>query len=103
MSSVAGIDLVRAFDYEIANINISVNQDPSANAKIPEKQEASAFAWHYDSFPFVCVTMLSDCSEMIGGETAIRTPSGEVKKIRGPAMVFYIPNLSSWRATKISL
>ena len=46
-----------------------------------------AFAWHYDSFPFVCVTMLSDCAGMVGGETAIRMPSGEVKKIRGPTMV----------------
>lgn len=101
MSSVAGIDLIQAFDYEIANINISVNQDPSANAKIPGTQETStsAFAWHYDSFPFVCVTMLSDCSEMIGGETAIRTPSGEIKKIRGPAMVCYISNFIFMAAT----
>ena len=31
--------------------------------------------------------MLSDCAGMVGGETAIRMPSGEVKKIRGPTMV----------------
>ena len=49
--------------------------------------DGSAVAWHYDSFPFVCVVMLSDCSEMIGGETAIKTPSGEIMKVRGPTMV----------------
>ena len=76
-----------AFDYEIANINISVNDDASATTEIQGEPETSAFAWHYDSFPFVCVTMLSDCSDMVGGETAIRTSSGEIKKIRGPSMV----------------
>lgn len=86
MSSVAGVDLVQAFDYEIANINISVNQ-PSADGQVSAKSDTSAFAWHYDSFPFVCVTMLSDCSEMVGGETAIKTPSGDIKKVRGPTMV----------------
>ena len=88
VSQVAGIELVQAFDYEIANINISVNEDSSEIAST-EEPETSAFAWHYDSFPFVCVTMLSDCSEMIGGETAIRTPAGDIKKIRGPAMVSF--------------
>jgi hypothetical protein len=27
---------------------------------------------HYDSYPFVCVVMLSDVSQMIGGETALQ-------------------------------
>jgi hypothetical protein len=49
-----------------------------------------AFAWHYDSFPFVCVTMLSDCSNMIGGETAIRLPNGSIKKVRGPAQGYAV-------------
>lgn len=31
--------------------------------------------------------MLSDCTGMIGGETALRTGTGEVMKVRGPAMV----------------
>lgn len=29
--------------------------------------------------------MLSDCKEMVGGETALRTGSGEVLKVRGPS------------------
>lgn len=90
VSSVAGIEVTHAFDYEIANINISINNQTtviSPSGKAQSEEPTSAFAWHFDSFPFVCVTMISDCSEMVGGETAIRTPSGDVRKIRGPAMV----------------
>lgn len=56
--------------------------------------ELSSVAWHYDSFPFVCVTMLSDCTGMVGGETALRTATGEVMKVRGPAMVRF--GLTFW-------
>ncbi|KAI5925662.1 hypothetical protein F4810DRAFT_60147 [Camillea tinctor] len=83
ISEVAGVELVPAFDNEVANINISIN-DP--NAKVLTDNDKTEFAWHYDSFPFVCVTMVSDCTDMVGGETAIRLPNGEEKKVRGPAM-----------------
>ncbi|KAI9147109.1 hypothetical protein HJFPF1_13141 [Paramyrothecium foliicola] len=84
ISEVAGIELVPVYDFEVANINISINDQ---NFKpLTGSDETSAVAWHYDSFPFVCVTMASDCTDMIGGETAIRLPSGEIQKVRGPAM-----------------
>ena len=90
ISEVAGIDLVPFIDFEIANINISI-RDENSNVEhtvdLMNDKELPAVAWHYDSFPFVCVTMLSDCTGMVGGETALRTPSGEVMKVRGPAMV----------------
>jgi len=76
---------VPAFDFEVANINISINDQ---NAPVlADGEETSAVAWHYDSFPFVCVTMAADCTGMVGGETAIKLPSGEIRKVRGPAMV----------------
>ncbi|CAG9945779.1 unnamed protein product [Clonostachys rosea f. rosea IK726] len=82
VSKVAGIELVPAFDYEIAHVNVLVNKDGEG-----EKAEDNVgFSWHYDSFPFVCVTMLSDCAGMTGGETALRTGDGEVRKVRGPTM-----------------
>lgn len=31
--------------------------------------------------------MLSDCTGMVGGETALKTGYGDILKIRGPAMV----------------
>lgn len=88
---MAGIELVPAFDYEIANINISINDETTP--PVSGGDDASAFAWHYDSFPFVCVTMVSDCTGMVGGETAIKLPSGEVRKVRGPAKVCRLINI----------
>ena len=31
--------------------------------------------------------MLSDCTGMVGGETALRTGDGEIVKVRGPQKV----------------
>ncbi|KAL4868895.1 hypothetical protein BDV12DRAFT_185606 [Aspergillus spectabilis] len=74
-------------DFEIANINISIrNEDMHTEQTINlvSDEDLPAVVWHYDSFPFVCVTMLSDCTDMVGGETALRTPNGEILKVRGP-------------------
>lgn len=86
VSEAAGVELVPAFDYEVANINISVD-DQNATEVVTYGDETSAVAWHYDSFPFVCVAMASDCTGMVGGETAIELPNGEERRVRGPAMV----------------
>ncbi|KAE8355443.1 hypothetical protein BDV28DRAFT_155375 [Aspergillus coremiiformis] len=88
VSEVAGVDLVPALDVEIATINISVHTDTGDRRPTEDQveDEISSTAWHYDSFPFVCVTMISDCQGMIGGETMLRMPTGEMMKVRGPAM-----------------
>ena len=75
---------MHAFDYEIGNVNIFVSDGEEASAK--KGGGNVGFSWHYDSYPFVCIVMLSDCSQMIGGETAVRTGSGEIIKTRGPTM-----------------
>ncbi|CAL8577011.1 hypothetical protein XPA_002869 [Xanthoria parietina] len=104
----AGIKLTRKFtlvDFEIAHINISVKSDEQKKEEMAAFVEKQAFDedegiagcpfelpdkpivdWHTDSYPFVCVTMLSDCESMIGGETALRTGTGEIVKVRGPQM-----------------
>lgn len=91
ISEVAGVELVPAIDHDIGSLNVSVGNQTinSAEEKDGSLDELSSVAWHYDSFPFVCVTMLSDCAGMVGGETALRTATGEVMKVRGPAMVCY--------------
>jgi len=89
-------------DFEIAHMNISISTDEekrAAAAAIVEKASRDAdegvsgcpweddspiVDWHTDSYPFVCVLMLSDCKGMVGGETALRTGSGEIMKVRGP-------------------
>lgn len=91
ISDIAGIELYPSFDYETANINFSINDQNVAT--VGSGDQASSVAWHYDSVPFVCVVMASDCTGMVGGETAIRLPSGEVRKVRGPSMV----RTNNWR------
>ncbi|KAI5783557.1 hypothetical protein EDC01DRAFT_663554 [Geopyxis carbonaria] len=80
VSKIAGVDLVPNIDYEIGHVNISVSDPGSTNSAPP------VVNWHCDSYPFVCVLMLSDASSMVGGETALRTGTGEIKKVRGPQM-----------------
>ncbi|MCJ1471831.1 hypothetical protein MMC13_000472 [Lambiella insularis] len=104
VSGIAGIDLVTEMDFEIGHINISVKSEKQKDEELQaysEKTQAEAdegiggcpweddkpiVDWHTDSYPFVCVTMLSDCTNMIGGETALRTGTGDILKVRGPQM-----------------
>jgi len=88
MSRLAGNEIVPVFEHEIGHINVSVN---TAEEK---EEDESAFSWHFDSVPFVCVTMLSDCTGMVGGETAVRLKAGEVMKVRGPTRVRLKPSSS---------
>ncbi|KAJ5641228.1 hypothetical protein N7490_005228 [Penicillium lividum] len=50
----------------------------------PLKDEASIIPWHYDSYPYVCVVMLSETDGMVGGETYIKKGNGEAQKVEGP-------------------
>ncbi|KAI4145283.1 MAG: hypothetical protein L6R39_003862 [Caloplaca ligustica] len=104
ISKVAGVELVTEMDFEIAHINISVKSDKQREEEVQAFVDKKAFDedegiagcpweddkpivdWHTDSYPFVCVTMLSDCTSMIGGETALRKGNGEIVKVRGPGM-----------------
>ena len=97
-------------DLEIAHVNISVKSVQAARDELEsiepglessterpskagrvEDEEKPVVGWHTDSYPFVCVTMLSDCTNMIGGETALRTANNEVLKVRGPEKVHCPP------------
>jgi hypothetical protein len=107
ISKIAGVELVPQMDFEIANINVSMlnkQQELDSFAALAEKKSRDAdegvsgcpweddqpiVDWHTDSYPFVCVTMLSDCTNMIGGETALRLGNGEIMKVRGPQMVSF--------------
>jgi len=82
-------------DFEIAHINLSFNSKEKeeenakglADRKPQEADNTPVVDWHTDSYPFVCVLMMSDCTEMTGGETALRTGNGDIMKVRGPGMV----------------
>jgi hypothetical protein len=81
---------VPVMDYEIGHINLSIPGDKrehDRNALISEDDEQPIVGWHRDSYPFVCVLMMSDTTGMVGGETALRTGYGDIKKVRGPSKV----------------
>ncbi|EUC61802.1 hypothetical protein RSOL_407310 [Rhizoctonia solani AG-3 Rhs1AP] len=60
---------------------------PSLPEPEPEKDEHQpVVGWHRDSYPWVCVLMLSGATTMQGGETALACADGSVRKIRGPQM-----------------
>lgn len=110
-SQAAGCDLEVVFDYEIGHINVQL---PPGKAKsdadienllppaVPPRQRAdvdstaaeeaakediqNVTSWHNDSYPWVCVVMLSDPTGMKGGETALRKGDGSLLKVRGPSM-----------------
>lgn len=104
ISKLARIDLIPWSDYEIAHINLSAKTEEQAKAELtvpshsrktsvhlddgidvhPPEDDKPIVGWHTDSYPFVCVLMLSDCTDMIGGETELLTPDGNVIRVRGP-------------------
>jgi hypothetical protein len=90
ISRIAGIDLVPVIDYEIGHINISIPgaiRKDEDGAIITEEDGKAVVDWHRDSYPFVCVLMMSDTTGMVGGETALKTGTGGVMKVRGPTKV----------------
>ncbi|OJJ71326.1 hypothetical protein ASPBRDRAFT_196837 [Aspergillus brasiliensis CBS 101740] len=96
ISKVAGVELVPVMDFELGHVNISVQSEEGKHEALKKagalgkgidikpSDDDAIVDWHTDSYPFVCVTMLSDCTDMIGGETALRTGNGEILKVRGP-------------------
>lgn len=108
ISHIAGVELEVVMDYEIAHVNMAM-EDKSAVDGDKSIREAQARArqglsdgsdipaivgWHNDSYPFVCVLMLSDTTDMIGGETSLRmggADDGTPKKVcsvPGPQLGF---------------
>lgn len=77
-------------DYEIGHVNLSIpgeKKEFDSQKLICEDDGEAVVGWHRDSYPFVCVLMMSDTTGMVGGETALRTGTGEIKKVRGPSKV----------------
>ncbi|EIM89341.1 uncharacterized protein STEHIDRAFT_94494 [Stereum hirsutum FP-91666 SS1] len=111
VSEAAGIELEPVMDLELGHVNhqlgpkgkdgireisgvdprptppaLNVDQLKALSDADLGSSEQNVVGWHYDSYPFVCVLMLSDVSNMIGGETAVRRGDGGVTKVRGPGV-----------------
>ncbi|KIX94727.1 uncharacterized protein Z520_09417 [Fonsecaea multimorphosa CBS 102226] len=110
VSELAGVDLVPVMDFEICHTNVQLGPDGLSGVRnipiippgAPEQDTRSAVhaeprespvvtkksivPWHRDSYPFVCVVMLSDARHMEGGETEIQRGDGRTIKVRSPQM-----------------
>lgn len=104
ISRMAGVELEIVMDQEIAHVNISMKSEEQAAEERIQQARTRAFSgssdgedipavvgWHKDSYPFVCVLMVSDTSMMIGGETCLRKgkkngdATAEVIPVSGPS------------------
>jgi hypothetical protein len=112
-SAAAGVELEIVFDYEIGQLNVQLDASVDINAPITEvlppaipprepptgededvepgaDLKGLVSAWHNDSYPWVCVLMLSDPVGMKGGETALRTGDGSIVKFPMPGMGYAV-------------
>ncbi|RDW88548.1 hypothetical protein BP6252_00580 [Coleophoma cylindrospora] len=106
VSDAAGVPLSIVMRTEIGHTNIqtsgrslnemidSLSVEPdTTKIQLSDEEKAydplrsnSIIPWHYDSYPYVCVLMLSDTDGMVGGETYIKTGEGVPAKVEGPAI-----------------
>ncbi|KAL3963602.1 hypothetical protein ACCO45_000606 [Purpureocillium lilacinum] len=111
VSSIAGVDLVPAMDYEVSHTNVQLGpggldavrstpvEPPTATEEAIRAFEADKaqkravtdqtkpiIEWHKDSHPWVCVVMLSDARHMTGGETELMKGDGTTLKVKAPQM-----------------
>lgn len=112
ISDQAGVELVPVMDYETCHTNVQLGPDglegvrntpveppeatpeAIAQAEVDKAKERAVtdqskpiIEWHKDSHPWVCVVMLSDARNMVGGETELLKGDGTTLKVRGPTMV----------------
>lgn len=112
ISTIAGVDLVPAMDYETCHTNVQLGPEgvdgvwktpvepPIATKEAVEQfekeknktravtdQSKPIIEWHKDSHPWVCVVMLSDARYMTGGETEMLKGDGTTLKAKAPQMV----------------
>ncbi|KIX06183.1 uncharacterized protein Z518_04157 [Rhinocladiella mackenziei CBS 650.93] len=106
ISDAAGVSLSVVMPTEMAHTNIQTSgstvEDMVAELKVepdttklpltdedrtydPLKAK-SVIPWHYDSYPYVCVIMLSDTEGMIGGQTFIKHGDGSAHEVAGPSI-----------------
>lgn len=105
VSQLAGVDMIPVVDHEICHTNVQMGPDgldgvkntpvdppgPPAEYQLRQSEEGEkakpVVPWHRDSYPFVCVVMLSDTSSMTDGETEMQNGDGSTVKVRSPNMV----------------
>ncbi|KAF8532191.1 hypothetical protein JB92DRAFT_3104298 [Gautieria morchelliformis] len=92
LNDAAGIALTPVYDYEIGHVNLQLGPRGwaglTADPDLPDSVGSLATDeeitptlmrkpnWHKDSYPFVCILMLSESSHLQGGRTVVRRADG---------------------------
>jgi hypothetical protein len=76
ISQVVGVDLTLVMDYEVSHVNVHLKDDGK-----DDQDSKPIVEWHKDSYPFVCVVMLSKTSSMVGGILELKGRNGDIIKI----------------------
>ncbi|KAI9368069.1 hypothetical protein BJX61DRAFT_248771 [Aspergillus egyptiacus] len=100
ISKIIGVELFLLWTARLNMFNLAVHSEEEKNRALNGMLEKASrqhtnhqatlkmmtpiVDWHTDIYPFVCMTMLSDCMDMVGGETALRKRNAEILKVRGP-------------------
>ena len=105
-SKAAGVELEVVFDYQIGHLNFQlppemdggtdevalknipptespkqIDQVTAEDVEAAEEDLGTLATWQNDSYPWVCVVMLSDPSGILG-ETTLRKGDGELLKVK---------------------
>jgi hypothetical protein len=93
-SSIAGIDIEPVYS-EISIVTLfQMGYEGERGDLIAENmvEKDNIIPWHTDKYPFACILMISDTSDMQGGETLLKTGSG-VFEMNPPAKVSLLNSL----------
>ncbi|KAK1974017.1 hypothetical protein LZ30DRAFT_641053 [Colletotrichum cereale] len=91
LSEVAGVDLTVRIDYELGHVNFGIEsgkvltavQAPGEILKNgPTAENTEVVGWHKDSYPFSATLMLSDSTDMYGGELVVQLEGGKSHKLQ---------------------
>ncbi|KAL2070349.1 hypothetical protein VTL71DRAFT_13375 [Oculimacula yallundae] len=87
-----GFVSVQTESCDIDEMKREISQVPQ-HVRIPLTKEQENFdplnsnilPWHYDSYPYACIVMLSHTEGMVGGETYIKRGDKKIEKVEGPS------------------
>ncbi|ODQ67007.1 hypothetical protein NADFUDRAFT_45250 [Nadsonia fulvescens var. elongata DSM 6958] len=87
LSRLIAIPVKIGMDYETCHVNNCAGSTGGVESENSSEANNAVVCWLRDSFQFAIVVLLSDAASLEGVETAIRTASGNVVKVKDPARV----------------
>ncbi|KAL5330178.1 hypothetical protein ACEPPN_003703 [Leptodophora sp. 'Broadleaf-Isolate-01'] len=76
---------VEEMKREISKVPQHVTIPLTEEQKSFDPLNSNILPWHYDSYPYACIVMLSHTEGMVGGETYIKRGDKKIEKVEGPS------------------